>query len=758
MWRSYGRLAAAGVESVVQVKRLLSLLLLVLSLAFPAGTEAQTYGSGELEYMGIRLTFSGQISGGTCQSVAQNVVRCQVHAGASGAIQLTAVRTPAGAVNIRAASLPSGWPAFSAASGWGTVSKRYTFTLPSSSAGQSFELRFSAWAAGVVGELQLTCIIDAVAPPAPTPPPSPTPPPTPSPQPSPTVAPRIEVVPVALDFGEVTVGKQSSALFRIRNTGSAVLAVSWVGIGITPVVQGPFSLTWPHTVPFSLSPGGTTAPFLVVFSPTSAGEFKDRVIINSNDPQRPQVEILVAGRGVSEPAVSPPPEEAPPAEDEVVPLPKKGLEKCQECMLGVLTHNCQLIPAVPERWCPHRDRRSSEIAGLVAGRWAEEYHVICLQEVFSYEGRDFRYKNAIARAWLSDESLDLGAEREVKVGKKKEKLKTWWHKLEKDGKHQDQEIEVDGQKVRLLARNPGDESAVQQIAVLKKGDRYLVTGPDSPSGGNFSVDAGLMILSRYPLVAVSGFTFSERPGMVEGRSNKGALYARIQLPGEPECFIHVFNTHLASGDEEEYWQHRSQQLKELGEFINRCVADATDHPMVVCGDFNVDGYCGEYNRLMGWCQSLDLEDAWREKNQRQDPPQSPYDDPRKGIPWYKRQFDLEKGREYRQWQQACEQYKNECDKYRREGKDEATWVGKGRLKDETPWGEENVLAAEKGNYLRLDYIFYCAGSAPLKLVMESISREPAQKRAEKYPWGGYTVSDHLGVGAQFKVLPVEPGK
>jgi len=742
------------VNRVTRAIKFIPLLFLVSLLAFPTPSLGQTYGSGELEYGGVRLQFSGQIvSGGTCQTVGQNTIQCRIAAGSSATVQLTATRTPAGTVNIRAVSLPAGWSPFPAASGWGTVSRQYNFTVPSGTAGQRFELRFSAWTAGVIGELQLTYIIDAVAPSA-TPP---TLPPTPSPQPPPMAVPKIEVVPEALDFGVVTAGRRASAVFWIRNSGQAILSVNWVGIGVAPVAQGPFSLTWPHPVPFALSPGGTTAPFLVTFSPTEAGEFRDRVIIGSNDPQRPQVELLLTGKGAGEPQVSRPPEELP-GEGEPVPVPEKEPEKCQECPLGVLTQNCQLIPAVPEKWCPHRDKRAPEIAKLVAGEWAEKYHVICLQEVFSYEGEDFRYKNAMAQAWLGDPGLDLGKETEVKVGKKKEKLKTWWHKLEKDGKHQDQDIEVDGQQVRLLARNPSDKAAVQQIAVLKKGDRYLVTGPDSPGGRNFSVDAGLMILSRYRLIAASGFIFSDRPGVVEGRSSKGALYARIQLPGGPECFIHVFNTHLASGDEEEYWQHRSKQLKELGEFIGKCVADAKDRPIIVCGDFNVDGYCGEYNRLINWCQPLNLEDAWREKNQRQVPPQSPYNDLRKDIPWYERQFNLEKKREYDEWQEACQQYKNECDGYRREGKSEATWVGKGRLKDETPWGEKNVLAAEEGDYVRLDYVLYAAGSAPLRLALESISRQPSLKRAEKYPWGGYTVSDHLGVGAQFKVLPAGQGK
>jgi hypothetical protein len=90
-------------------------------------------------------------------------------------------------------------------------------------------------------------------------------------------------------------------------------------------------------------------------------------------------------------------------------------------------------------------------------------------------------------------------------------------------------------------------------------------------------------------------------------------------------------------------------------------------------------------------------------------------------------------------------------------------VGNQKLKEEVPWGDRNVLATEGGKYQRLDYVLYQIfqpkeKQPPLTLVLESIAREPAQRRAEKYPWGGYTVSDHLGVGAQFKITPTEASK
>lgn len=151
---------------------------------------AQTYGPGEIYYGGIRLQFSGRlVTAGTCTGPVQpapgvSEIRCQVAEGSAGTVELTAVRTPAGAVNLRVESVPSGWPSSlwteqrgqwvdsrsSVASGWAAVTAQYGFTMPTGSAGRSFTLRFKAWTAGVIGELELRVVLEAVR--ALTPPPT----------------------------------------------------------------------------------------------------------------------------------------------------------------------------------------------------------------------------------------------------------------------------------------------------------------------------------------------------------------------------------------------------------------------------------------------------------------------------------------------------------------------------------------------------------------------------------------------------------
>jgi len=133
------------------------------------GVRGTTVGGAEDEFplpteiYGIRLEFSATLAiAGSCSRPAPNVIHCQVPEGATGTLTLTAKRTPVGAVNIRAVSLPPGWPVFPAASGWGTLRAVYPFTVPPGTAGRQFELRFRAWAAGVMVDLEVRVILDVV--------------------------------------------------------------------------------------------------------------------------------------------------------------------------------------------------------------------------------------------------------------------------------------------------------------------------------------------------------------------------------------------------------------------------------------------------------------------------------------------------------------------------------------------------------------------------------------------------------------------
>lgn len=120
------------------------------------------HGMGE-EYGGVSLKFFGHLTtAGSCQQVAENMVRCRVPAGVQGTLMLQATVTPSVyVVHIHALTLP-GWASFQPASGYGTASTTCTFLPPPGAVGKSFQLRFRA--STVYGLfVDLTVILEVVA-------------------------------------------------------------------------------------------------------------------------------------------------------------------------------------------------------------------------------------------------------------------------------------------------------------------------------------------------------------------------------------------------------------------------------------------------------------------------------------------------------------------------------------------------------------------------------------------------------------------
>jgi len=265
--------------------------------------------------------------------------------------------------------------------------------------------------------------------------------------------------------------------------------------------------------------------------------------------------------------------------------------------------------------------------------------------------------------------------------------------------------------LKLLKANP-EGTDIQQIYIGKANGRYFITGPDSTAGLRYTLDGGSMILTKHKVIAASGFTFSDQAGW-EAMSNKGALYARIQIDeNNSDCYVHVFTTHTAAGDATDC---RATQLRELIEFMEKCIEDdAKDnklHPIILCGDFNIIGASQEYNnRLKNLAvKNRKLGDLWIGLGKIEEPK-----------------------------------------------KDSATWVGKDKNTTGTPWGPKNTLARETGDFQRLDYFFIFEGEDAIKLNKKSIDREPDKQRDKPYKWSGiesYTLSDHLGLKAIFEANP-----
>lgn len=174
------------------------------------------------------------------------------------------------------------------------------------------------------------------------------------------------------------------------------------------------------------------------------------------------------------------------------------------------------------------------------------------------------------------------------------------------------------QMLRAQGRNPHvivlQEAFTSEAQALGRvaGYRYVADGPDedaasaeppAPADLRFAageswshgegigkyVGSGLQILSDFPIVSVRGMVFpSFACAGFDCLANKGALLARISLPGRPDP-VDIVTTHLNSRRASRVDDARSNhahtlQIACLTGFIRR-YHDPRD-PLIVAGDFN----------------------------------------------------------------------------------------------------------------------------------------------------------------------------
>ncbi len=104
-------------------------------------------------------------------------------------------------------------------------------------------------------------------------------------------------------------------------------------------------------------------------------------------------------------------------------------------------------------------------------------------------------------------------------------------------------------------------------------------------GGVAFDDHGLGVATRLPVEAARSMHFDERGVGTDRLIAKGALHLRVRLVRGPA--VDVVTTHLQAGGEADRVAARRRQIDELVAFV-RSVSDPA-RPLVVCGDFNVDG-------------------------------------------------------------------------------------------------------------------------------------------------------------------------
>jgi hypothetical protein len=102
---------------------------------------------------------------------------------------------------------------------------------------------------------------------------------------------RIGLSPETLDFGTASVGESVGMSVRVSNFGFSLLTVTDVVSTMPSVISssgGGFGV-----VPF----GFVELP--LVFRPTDSGEYSGEVIVQSDDPLRPELRIPLSGRGIN---------------------------------------------------------------------------------------------------------------------------------------------------------------------------------------------------------------------------------------------------------------------------------------------------------------------------------------------------------------------------------------------------------------------------------------------------------------------------
>ena len=110
--------------------------------------------------------------------------------------------------------------------------------------------------------------------------------------PSPAAAPRLVVEPPSFDFGTIKPGGVVQREFVLRNIGRAELVVDSIvsSCGCAAILDNVQTL----------KPGGTTPLRLRLTAPAATGKLQKSVLIKSNDPVQPSLEVkvqaLVAGR------------------------------------------------------------------------------------------------------------------------------------------------------------------------------------------------------------------------------------------------------------------------------------------------------------------------------------------------------------------------------------------------------------------------------------------------------------------------------
>jgi len=150
----------------------------------------------------------------------------------------------------------------------------------------------------------------------------------------------------------------------------------------------------------------------------------------------------------------------------------------------------------------------------------------------------------------------------------------------------------------------------------KRGFSYAVCSPP-PSVFSFQCfDAGLLILSRYPLEHVAFVEYADSCHS-DSLANKGALRASVRFGPGPLDTIRLFNTHLQAS-----YSHQDLsattiallQLQQLFGLISDVRTSSHHEAVLLAGDLNLDAFQNHlYDRITGLCRHMEMQDLLRKQ-------------------------------------------------------------------------------------------------------------------------------------------------
>lgn len=164
---------------------------------------------------------------------------------------------------------------------------------------------------------------------------------------------------------------------------------------------------------------------------------------------------------------------------------------------------------------------------------------------------------------------------------------------------------------RIRALSP---DVVGLCEVFSDGERRVIHGAlrdiypfiqEGPDGDDLESDGGILLLSKYPLLAAGAFIYRDCDGF-DCFANKGMIHIRIQGPSWPTA-LDVFYTHAQDISTNDGVRVLYTQLTRMQEFIRQRADPAL--PAIVMGDLNVPAedpqhYAQLLDRLAG------MRDCW----------------------------------------------------------------------------------------------------------------------------------------------------